>query len=94
MLEHRANAAFKAPCAAIKSAVEPTKESFFLMMGITVRRFQNGDAQGRGEDHRNENRQPHAHHDGDGKLLIDDARRAAEERHWNEDRRQDHADTD
>src|SRR5690606_36382494 len=92
--QHAADAALEALGAAVEGAVEPAEEPLFLVERLArPGGLQESGAQRRGEDQRHQHRQGHADHDGDGELAVDDARRAAEERHGNEHGGQHHTDT-
>ncbi|MCY1440215.1 hypothetical protein D9M71_564800 [compost metagenome] len=56
--------------------------------------LEHGGAQGRGEDQGYQHRQGHGRNDGDGELFIDHTRRAAEERHGQQNGRQHQGNTD
>ena len=77
VVDHVHHAAFVLAIAAREVAVEPTEEAAFLVVFLSGR-LEEGSAQRRSEDQRDQHRQRHGRHHGDGKLSIDYAGRPAE----------------
>ncbi|MNK96608.1 hypothetical protein D3C87_1168980 [compost metagenome] len=94
-LQDIADTAFVAANAAVEIAVEPAKETALGYAVLAFRdRLEHGGAKRRGEDQRDQYRQGHGRDDGDRELLVDHTGGTAEERHWQQNRRQHQGDTD
>ena len=76
---------------ASKLRLNQPKKPPLLARGRPSHRLEQGGAQRRRQDQRHQDRQHHGRDDGDRELAVDDAGRAAEERHGQEHRRQHQA---